>query len=223
MDLAKSYEFFRPEMVKKRIHIIGCGAGGSTIAELLVRFGLTNLVLYDFDIVEAKNVVNQLYTQADLHMEKVDALIRHLSEINPDIQSTVKVERQGWLGQRLDGYVFLCVDNIDLRRKIAEQNKYNYQILGVFDMRMRLIDGQSYAADWTNRNDIAQFLGSMNFSHEEAKEETPVSACNITLSVAPTVRVLSALTCENFINWVKGGTLKKVICFDLSKFIFDSF
>lgn len=224
MSLAKSYEFFQPEMAKGKIHIIGCGAGGSTIAELLVRFGLTNIVLYDFDIVEPNNIVNQLYTQEDLYKEKVDALLDHLKRINPDLENTVTIRRKGWKsGDKLDGYVFLCVDNIDLRRQIVTENKYNPKILGMFDSRMRLIDGQSYAADWKNSEDVEQLLASMQFTHEEAKSDTPVSACNITLSVAPTVRILSALTVENFVNWLKGDGLKKAIFFNLEGFVFDAF
>ena len=39
MDLIKSYDFFKPESCSDRIHIIGCGAVGSTVAENLIRFG----------------------------------------------------------------------------------------------------------------------------------------------------------------------------------------
>ena len=41
MDLSKSYEFFQPDMLTSRVHIIGCGAIGSTVAENLARFGIT--------------------------------------------------------------------------------------------------------------------------------------------------------------------------------------
>ena len=41
LNLSKSYDFFKPEAVRERIHIIGCGSVGSTVAELLARFGLT--------------------------------------------------------------------------------------------------------------------------------------------------------------------------------------
>ena len=40
MNLAKSYEVFQPEKVQDRIYIIGCGAGGSTVAEMLARYPL---------------------------------------------------------------------------------------------------------------------------------------------------------------------------------------
>jgi len=63
LNLAKSYDFFKPEEVKERIHIIGCGSVGSAVAELLARFGLTKLTLYDFDKVEPKNLANQLFRQ----------------------------------------------------------------------------------------------------------------------------------------------------------------
>ena len=52
LNLSKSYDFFKPEDCTERIHIIGCGSVGSTVAELLARFGLTKLTLYDFDTVE---------------------------------------------------------------------------------------------------------------------------------------------------------------------------
>lgn len=35
MDLVKSYDFFQPEKCKDRIHIIGCGAVGSTVKEFV--------------------------------------------------------------------------------------------------------------------------------------------------------------------------------------------
>ena len=47
IDLSKSYEYFQPEKVDCRIHIVGCGSVGATVAELLVRLGLTNIALWD--------------------------------------------------------------------------------------------------------------------------------------------------------------------------------
>ena len=63
----------------------------------------------------------------------------------------------------------------------------------------------------------------MEFSHEEAEEETPMSACNVTLSVAPTIRMICALGIANFVNFVKGEKLKKFIQIDAFKFVLDAF
>lgn len=223
MDLNKSYEFFQPESCQDRLHIIGCGAIGSTVAENLVRFGLTNIALYDFDVVEPQNIANQMFRQIDIGKPKVEALAEMLCDINPDLKTSLKIVPKGYVGQKLAGYVFLCVDNIDLRREIVTACKDNPYVKAMFDFRMRLTDAQHYAADWKNKKMIEDFLNSMNFSHEEAKKETPVSACNMTLSVVPTVRMVVAHGVSNFINFVKSGEIRKLILVDSFGHTVDAF
>lgn len=223
MDLSKSYDFFKPEMCKQRIHIIGCGAIGSTVAENLARFGLTKISLYDFDVVEAHNIANQMFTQEDIGKLKVSAVAENLRKINPEIVGDLRIIEKGYVGQKLSGYVFLCVDNIDLRREIAKSCVGNTFVKAMFDFRMRLTDAQHYAADWSDSKMVEAFLNSMEFSHEEAKNETPVSACNITLSVVPTVRMIVALGVSNFINFAKGESIKKLILADAFNFTVDAF
>lgn len=223
MDLSKSYEFFQPDMLSSRVHIIGCGAIGSTVAENLVRFGITNITLYDFDKVEAHNIANQMFRSTDIGKLKIEALAGQLCEINPECKDGIRLVPEGWTGQRLSGYVFLCVDNIDLRREIAVSYKDNSYVKGMFDFRMRLTDAQHYAAAWDDPKMVESFINSMAFSHEEAKQETPVSACNVTLSVVPTVRTIVALGVANFINYVKGDGIRKMILVDAFNYTLDAF
>lgn len=222
MNIAKSYDFFKPEDCKDRIHIIGCGAIGSTLAENLARYGLTKITLYDFDTVVSHNIANQIYEDVDIGQLKVEALAKHLVLINPDIGSNLKLMRQGYTGQRLDGYVFLCVDSIGLRREIANANKNNIYLKAMFDFRMGLTDAQHYAADWSNKGMVTSFIDSMDFTSEEAQANTPVSACNLTLSVNSTVRMIVAAGVGNFVNFVKGRGLKKFIMTDAFNFILDA-
>ena len=119
--------------------------------------------------------------------------------------------------------MFLCVDNIEVRKEIAEANKDNPYIRAMFDFRTRLTDAQHYAADWSDMRQVDDFLKSMNFSHEQAAAETPVSACNVTLSVAPTIRMICSLGAANFVNFVKDVGLKKFIQIDAFGFILDAF
>ena len=223
LNLTKSYDFFKPEGIKERVHIIGCGSVGSTVAALLTRFGLTKLTLYDFDKVEPKNLANQLFRQEHIGMAKTSALAQMLCEINPAARDDIRVAVHGYVAQKLSGHVFLCVDNIDLRREIATTNKDNPYIKAMFDFRTRLTDAQHYAADWADMKMVDDFISSMNFSHEEAMAETPVSACNVTLSVAPTIRVICSLGVANFINFTKGNGLKKFIQMDAFGFVLDAF
>ena len=211
MNTNKFYDYFQPEKCDDRLHIIGCGAIGSTIAENIVRLGLTNIALYDFDTVEAHNIANQMYRHADIGLPKVDALKNMLVEINPAAAEDIKTIKTGYSAQPLSGYIFLCLDNIDKRREIVNKCKGNDYIKAVFDFRMRLEDAQHYAADWSDKSMVQNLLNSMNFTHAEALAETPVSACNMPLSVAPTVRIICGLGIANFMNFVNRGELKKLI------------
>lgn len=212
MDLSKSLEFFKPDSTM--VHIVGCGSVGSTIAENLARCGVKNMTLWDFDKVEPHNVANQMFRQQDISKMKVDALKDILLEINPDIIDGIKLKPNGWKGEMLSGYIFLAVDSIEIRQEIVKKHYDNAYVKAMFDCRTGLTGAQGYCAIWQNRDMKEKFLASMNFSHEEAAEETPVSACGVTLGVMSTVRIVSALTVNNYIKVVKGETPWKFFMFD---------
>lgn len=216
MNLLKMEGFFHPSMVKAKIHIIGCGAVGSTIAELLARCGLTDFVLYDHDLVESHNLVNQMFRAEDVGKKKVDALADILCKINPEIASTVKVVPEKYTDQPLSGYVFLCVDSIAVRKEITQAQRYNSMIKMISDVRISLTDAQHYMANWRNAQSIQIFLKTMNFTDEEAVAETPMTACGTMLSVCPTVRIICAHAVSNFMNFIKssGAEYKRTILID---------
>ena len=223
MDLSKSYDFFQPDALDGRLHIIGCGSVGSTLAELLVRNGVTKLTLWDFDHVEPHNISNQMFRHADIGKLKVEALRDLLISINPEAEYDIEIQPKGWTGKLLSGHLFLCVDNIDIRREIVEKHMDSPYVKAVFDFRTLLESAQHYAADWENYRQKQNLLKSMQFSHEEAKEETPVSACGVTLGVVTTVRSICELGVNNFINFVKGNGLKTFVQFDGFHFRMDAF
>lgn len=221
MNLSKSMDFFDPTKVTEIIHIIGCGSVGSAVAELLARFGLRKFRLYDFDTVEEKNIANQMFFRKNIGKQKVDVVADMIRDINDEAE--VEVISDGWNGNRLNGYVFLCVDNIELRKQIATANKFNSNIKAMFDFRTGLTDAQHFCADWRNPAQIKTFINSMNFTHEEAKEETPTSACGIVLGVAPTVRMIVNAGVSNFVNFVKGIENKKYIFIDAFTYYVEAF
>jgi len=220
LDLSKSFEFFNPETCPDRINIIGCGSVGSTVAELLARFGLKNVNLYDFDVVEEHNLANQMFTTKNLYKPKVEGVYDRWVEINPEAVKTIRLYGDGWDGQKLSGYVFLCVDNIELRKRIVEENRYNMNIKAMFDFRTALTSAQHYAADWQKDTDIASLLDTMDFTHAEAEKNVPVSACKVSLCVMPTVWSVAMAGVVNFINFVKGEGLQRAMI--LNPFAFDT-
>lgn len=223
MNLTKSYEFFNPSAVKSRVHILGCGSVGSTLAENLARCGVTKFGLWDFDMVEPHNIVNQMFTEDHIGKSKVEALRDIIVSINPDAAPDIELHPNGWQGEIISGYIFLAIDSIEIRRDFVEKHMNHPYVKAVFDIRTLLESAQHYAADWSERAQKQRLLRTMQFSHEEAAEETPVSACGITLGVATTVRLVSALAVNNFIKFVKGEGLKTFVMIDGFNFILDAF
>jgi len=220
LNLTKSSEFFNPESCPERINIIGTGSVGSAVAELLARYGLVNVNLYDFDVVEEHNLANQMFTTKNLYKPKLEGVFDRWVEINPEAVKTIKLFGDGWNGQKLSGYVFLCVDNIELRKRIVEENKYNMNIKAMFDFRTALTSAQHYAADWSKQESIQALLDTMDFTHEEAEKNVPVSACHVSLCVMPTVWSVAMAGVINFTNFVREGKLEQAMV--LNPFQFDT-
>lgn len=212
MNLNKHLEYFDPlNQIDGSVHIIGVGAMGSRIAELLVRLGVNKIHIWDFDLVEDYNITNQYYTSKYLGQKKTNALEAMLKEINPHIDV---VKHGAWDNHVVGGYIFLAVDSIELRNRIANYLKNNTSVKAMFDTRMRLEDAQSYGADWSNQKQKETFLNTMQFTDEEGAEATPVSACGTTLSVASTVVTTAALTVSNFINLIRKDKCDTMIFID---------
>lgn len=226
LDTNKTREFFDATELKAPIHIIGCGAIGSHVAEQLTRMGCTDIHLWDFDTVAPHNLANQMFIESDIEQPKVLSTYGMMIEINSALQdnkSAVTLHSKGWQGEVLSGYVFLCVDNIDLRRQIVLSNQYNPNCLAFFDFRMRLTDAQHYMAVRSDEKLMKALLASMDFTHEEAKDATPKSACNMELSIIYTVKGIVSLGIANFVQYCLGKPYKKMILLDVAQFTLDAF
>lgn len=69
----------KPELCNAKILLIGGGAFGSNLAELLVRMGVNNLVLVDFERLEAGNLVRHTLSLNNLNQVKAKALADRLN------------------------------------------------------------------------------------------------------------------------------------------------
>lgn len=177
IDLNKSLEVFNPEKVTKRVHIIGCGAVGSHVAEIIARLGITKIALYDDDVVASHNIANQNFVFNDIGRPKTEVVAERILAINPecDIQIHGRWEPEGMMS----GTAILCVDSVVPRQKMAEFMLYNPKLV-VADFRMGLFSGQFYLATYETAEYYAQTL---NFTDEEADKNVPMSACHFELSV----------------------------------------
>lgn len=70
-------------MKQAKVGIAGCGGLGSNIAAALVRAGLGNLVIADFDTIELSNINRQLYLPSQVGKPKAETLEKMLHDIDP--------------------------------------------------------------------------------------------------------------------------------------------
>jgi tRNA A37 threonylcarbamoyladenosine dehydratase len=77
---------------RARVMVFGLGGVGSWCAEALVRSGVGNITLVDFDKVEISNINRQIEaTTNTIGLMKTDALASRLKEINPEcVISTIQ-------------------------------------------------------------------------------------------------------------------------------------
>ena len=76
-----------------RIGFAGVGGIGSNVAWMLVRSGMLELFLVDFDRVELSNLNRQFYFVSQIGLPKVEALSHNLKAINPQIQIRTSMTR----------------------------------------------------------------------------------------------------------------------------------
>ena len=214
IDLNKSLEFFNPTLLQDYpVHIIGCGAIGSHVAEILARLGVENIHLYDDDRVASHNIANQMFTYKDIGKAKVQAVAEMIDAINPNCAVVMHDERVQ-PNTRFKGYVIFCVDSIVPRQFILEANTFNPNCKAIFDFRMGLTSGQFYCADnLTRKQNLAK---TMQFTDEEADVNTPKSACNFELSVVYTIKVLVGLGVNQMVKHWKGEPTPMSTIIDLT-------
>lgn len=189
--------------------------------EGLVRAGVTNLHIWDDDVVSPHNPANQIYTPDMVGTLKVAALIEITKKINPDVTIKAHPTRVD-TDTRLSGYIFLCVDNIDTRRELCKAWRKNPNIIWVCDGRMRLTDFNVHAADWSDDKEAINLIRSMEYSHEEAVEQTPVTACGLAVSIIYAPVTLAMQMMANFVKFINENKYARTIITDLSSFNSES-
>jgi sulfur carrier protein ThiS adenylyltransferase len=112
------------QLRKKRVFIAGAGGLGSNVAISLVRAGVTDLTIADFDRVEPSNLNRQQYFRDQVGMLKVDALTENLLRINPDLKIKTVCEKITPLNCKViisasAEIIFECFDSAEAKAMIT--------------------------------------------------------------------------------------------------------
>lgn len=134
MQLTRNYNFLGEEaMAKVRnsyVVVVGCGGVGSWAALMLLRSGVSKLLLIDFDLTTLSSLNRHACaTLEDVGTPKVVAMQKYFKRVAPWAQVDIKValwrkgEGEAWLNGA--DYVLDAIDNIDTKIDLLAHCKHN--------------------------------------------------------------------------------------------------
>ena len=195
-NLLRHESIFKPSMLDGTpIHIIGCGATGSSIALNLVKLGVPELHLYDMDIVEEHNLANQFFIDEDVGKMKASSLAKNLVEFcaneNTKVFShTEEITAENAKNLIENGIVFCVTDTMKSRDEIfTNLAKANFGIKLWIETRMSLDAMRVYTINPTNFTHCTEYEKTLY-----TDENTVVSACGSTQTAFPTASMLAAIS-----------------------------
>ena len=128
MDITQRHKnIFNPENQMK-ITIIGAGSIGSNLTLLLARLGLTDICVYDDDIVEDHNLGHQAFRVDDIFTLKTEALRDIVKAATGTEIEIVSNQTDG--KEIVTDILILAVDSMAARKTIFENAKYSFCVDG---------------------------------------------------------------------------------------------
>jgi len=154
----------------KTVNIIGAGSLGSFTALLLAKMARAfswELRLFDFDSVEAHNLRNQLFREADVGVSKVAALadiLRLLCGETLALSATeAKIDNETFLRDA----IIVLVDNMKTRREAFEAAKYRADVSLFVDARSGGSAAMVYALNPRDPDQVRRYEETL-YNDEEA-------------------------------------------------------
>lgn len=208
LDTRRHMELFDPTTFTQKVTVIGAGATGSWLVLQLAKLGIQNITVYDFDIVEAHNIPNQLYGALDVGKPKVTALKEFILH---QTGTTINAINERYESKRLSGYVFCMVDTMSGRDKIWKQNiKFKSAVTLYVEPRMGLDTARIYNVEPMNTDHHKRYEECF-YGDDEAE----VSSCGTSMTVITTALSTSAWVARQLINHHAGEELSNEILLDV--------
>lgn len=181
-----------------QIDVIGAGATGSYVVLQLAKMGLTNIHVWDGDVVEGHNLPNQLYGVEDIGVPKVEALskiIKRLTDIDIHVHNQFVCKDSEPLGD----VVFLLTDSMESRREIYETCiKYNPSSKLCIETRLAATQGRIYAFNPLDTIEQEMWENTL-YSDVEAE----VSECGTTIVMGASSSMIASVAVWQFIKWFR--------------------
>jgi molybdopterin/thiamine biosynthesis adenylyltransferase len=199
IDISRHESVFNPNACTVPINIIGAGATGSHVFASLVNLGVTNIKIFDDDVVMPHNLANQIYLKEDIGKPKVTGCANYFSrklgvETLPNSmnfwQQKVSPKIAGEGDTFSNSVVFLLTDTMDSRRDIFKRLiKRETPPLLIIETRMASTHGNIFTINPFDRDACTQWLRTLVDDNDEDTIE--LSPCGTTLSVGTTASLIA--------------------------------
>jgi molybdopterin/thiamine biosynthesis adenylyltransferase len=203
-------ELFNPNTFNEPVHLVGVGATGSWVALSLAKLGVTDITVWDFDVVEEHNVPNQAFGIMDIGSYKVAALEKMILDLTG---TKIKTQGVAVTKQPLAGIVFLMVDSMKARKEIWENClRYKPLVKHVIEPRMGLHVGRVYNVNPLSPTQVKAYEGTY-YTDEEA-DTSELSACGNSMTVISSAMHVASVCVRQFVNFNNGSNLDNEILMD---------
>ena len=147
--------------------VIGAGAIGSYFTMTLSKMGARKVTVFDFDVIEDKNIANQVYPKSAVGKLKVDALW----DIAFSYGDCLIDRKRRWsINDAVDGdIVVVAPDNMDVRKTAWDYYKTR-PIKFFLDGRMSAQVYKVYGIDMSNNADKCLYEQTLHPQSEAAQE-----------------------------------------------------
>ena len=159
------------KLKNSNIIIFGIGGVGSYTVEALVRSGVGNITIVDYDEISESNINRQLHAlHSTVGMSKAEIMKKRILDINPECSVTLIKE--------------LAYKNIE--RFLGGNQKYNFVVDAV-----DVISSKIEIVEYCYKNDI-NIVSSMGFGNKMHPEMVEISTIENT-SVCPMARTIRSI------------------------------
>lgn len=199
INIMRHESVFNPLHHAYPVHIIGAGATGSRVFAAILELGMTDVHVYDDDIVEDHNLANQIYMANDIGQLKVagcEAFARNKLGCLPGsfaFHARRVTETYIREGNVRGGIVFLLTDTMESRKQIVnclvERTNAEALPLLIIETRMASTHGSIFCINPFDKAARTEWLKTLvDDSNTDAIELSP---CGTALSVGTTASLIA--------------------------------
>lgn len=185
----------------RRVDIIGVGATGSRIAFDLSKLGITNIHLWDDDVVEEHNVANQIFGEDSIGKKKVVTMSEIIkSQTNEEVtHHDEKFNGKHGIGD----VVFLLTDTMSSRKQIWDDYiKMNPNVRLLIETRMDADQGIIHTLSPCELQHINRWEKTLYNGKKLIKDkEAEASQCGGRTTIGATASLISGFAIWQFMKW----------------------